>query len=292
MNTEEIIELLKSDPNDLLGSRFANAIEPADEQPELIATIRISNYCSENCERCDDRISNSGLKRYRMATEEIIGSAKQVINHGLKTIELESGLDTYFDADLISHLIYSIKNISNVKVILNIGDRTEQEYLLWKIAGADSVILKSGNSKTEVRLEKLRCLRKHGITTGSVFIPDLSAQFPGNIADEILLIGRSELALLKINLPSVASSVISVDENLKYNFLTLLKILNRNMKIAIPYYLIESGMYQRNRLKLLGINSFLVDYTPSGYLRFNNLRDSVKVKKDIQGLISGQLNAG
>ena len=45
-----------------------------------------------------------------MSADEILESAKTIYSKGIRTIVLQSGEDSFYDTDLISYLIYSIKS--------------------------------------------------------------------------------------------------------------------------------------------------------------------------------------
>ena len=99
----------------------------------LQGIISFSNNCYQNCLFCGLREDNLIIPRYRMTGEEILEAARTIYSKGLRTIILQSGEDSFYDTDLISYLIYSIKRQYDVSITLNLGQRTFNEYKTWKI---------------------------------------------------------------------------------------------------------------------------------------------------------------
>ena len=141
--------------------------------------IDFSNYCSQNCLYCGLREDNFALPRYRMTPDEIIETAQQITNHGIYTIVLQSGEDSFFDTDLIAYIIYSIKQKSNTAITLSLGERGFDEYRTWKIAGADRYLLKHETANSKLysiyhlkqklsdRVAHLKFLKRIGYQIGS-----------------------------------------------------------------------------------------------------------------------------
>lgn len=165
----------------------------------LRGVIEFSNYCEVNCMYCGLRKDNLSLKRYRMTAEEIIDTAKRIIKSGIRTVVLQSGEDNYYDTDMISYIIYSIKQISDVAITLCLGERSFDEYKAWKYAGADRYLLKHESAnpqhyaiyhngeRLQDRIDHLRFLKSLGYQIGSGNIIGLPLQTLDDIADDILL---------------------------------------------------------------------------------------------------------
>lgn len=111
------------------------------EEVHLRAIIEFSNYCSQRCLYCGLRSENKNLVRYRMSLEEIIERAKLIARLGIKTIVLQSGEDPYYTTEMINTLITEIKKL-DVAITLSIGERTFEEYRIWKEFGADRYLMR------------------------------------------------------------------------------------------------------------------------------------------------------
>jgi biotin synthase len=200
---ERIIELFESeDESDycrLIEDAEKLMIEKFDNYVKIIGQINFSNYCEDNCNYCDLREENFSLDRYRSSADDIISKVIHVSNLGLKSIILESGKDTYFDTDIIAYIIYSIKQKADISIILSLGERGFDEYKRWKLAGADSYLLKfetsnpkmfakmHNNMSLDVRLRHLNYLKKIGFRVGSGNIVGLPEQSNEDLANDIFL---------------------------------------------------------------------------------------------------------
>ncbi len=203
LSRHDLIRLLSlEDPEEikmLLFRANEKRLEIFGREVHLRGVIEFSNYCARNCIYCSLREENIIIPRYRMTPDEILESAKTIYSKGIRTIVMQSGEDSFFDTDLISYLIYSIKSRFDVAITLCLGQRNFDEYKIWKIAGADRYILnhESANpdlyslyhkkSKQEDRLSHLKFLKRVGFQVGSGNIVGLPDQTIEDIADDIIL---------------------------------------------------------------------------------------------------------
>lgn len=189
-NEEEMKYLFKLADN--FRSRFMG------DEVYLRGIIEFSNYCSKNCLYCGLRRDNLKLARYRMKPEEIYKSASKATELGCKTIVLQSGEDAFYTAEIMVEIISNIKKL-DVAVTLSIGDRTREDYALFKEAGADRYLLKHETcdahlfaklrpgTSLEKRLERLKWLRDLGYQVGSGNIVGLPGQTLESLAEDIIL---------------------------------------------------------------------------------------------------------
>ncbi len=286
LSRQEIIYLLNlSDQNDL-----QNLYNRADEvrakycgdEVHLRGIIDFSNHCEQNCLYCGLRADNKELKRYRMSPEEIIDTAKQIINSGIFTIVLQSGEDNYYDTDLISYLIYSIKQIADVAITLSLGERGFDEYQKWKIAGADRYLLKheTANPKLysvyhlhqqlEERITHLKYLKKLGYQIGSGNLIGLPMQTIEDIADDILLCKELDLDMAAFG-PFIPSPFTpyrnkkSATVELTLKTMAIARIVLKS--VHIPATTALATIDENGRIKGLkaGANVIMPDFTPSPY---------------------------
>ncbi|MCF8420304.1 MAG: radical SAM protein [Melioribacteraceae bacterium] len=146
LDKKDIISLLSldndSDIEMLLKTASKLKIENFGEKFLNYGILTFSNFCEENCNFCGLREDNFSIERYRLNPEEILQGAKSISNLGIKEIILESGLDTFYDTDVISYLIYSLKQSFDFKITLSLGERGFDEYRSWKFTGADNYLLR------------------------------------------------------------------------------------------------------------------------------------------------------
>ncbi|MFN3921880.1 MAG: [FeFe] hydrogenase H-cluster radical SAM maturase HydE, partial [Caldimicrobium sp.] len=74
---------------------------------------------------------NKNLMRYRMSVSEILERAKLIATLGIKTIVLQSGEDPFYTTEIMNEIITNIKKL-NVAITLSIGERSFEEYRVWK----------------------------------------------------------------------------------------------------------------------------------------------------------------
>jgi biotin synthase len=228
---EEILakeELLKDDITYLLSLAEPEEIQlllnKADQvrqlycgdEVQLRGIIEISNFCSENCLYCGLRKGNKLLPRYRMSVEEVLITATQIINSGIRTIVLQSGEDDQITRDQISYIIEEIKKLGDTAVTLSLGERNFDDYQAWREAGADRYLLKHETAnpvlysvyhtkeKLQERISHLKFLKQIGYQTGSGNIVGLPGQTYSDIADDIFLCKELEVDMASFS-PYVSS---------------------------------------------------------------------------------------
>ncbi len=286
LSREEIIFLLnlsdKEDIQKLYDRADEIRAEYCGDEVHLRGIIDFSNYCEQNCLYCGLRADNSHLQRYRMTPEEIIETAKQIINSGIFTIVLQSGEDNYFDTDLIAYIIYSIKQVADVAITLSLGERDFNEYQTWKIAGADRYLLKHETANPKLysiyhlhqqlneRIAHLKYLKKLGYQVGSGNMIGLPMQTIEDIADDILLCKKLDLDMAAFgpfipspNTPYRNKKPASVELTLKT--MAVARIVLKS--VHIPATTALATLDENGRIKGLkaGANVIMPDFTPFPY---------------------------
>lgn len=201
LSKEEIIFLLAQKYSDL-----DYLIEQANSKRQKIfankihlrAIIEFSSFCRQNCYYCGLRKDNTDLERYQLTPASIINTALKAANLGYKTVVLQSGEDQY-PAEDIAAVIEEIKKKADTAVTLSLGERSFEDYLLWKNAGADRYLLKHETADRrlykkyhpgmsfENRVNCLKYLKEIGYQIGSGVIVGLPGQTAETLADDLLL---------------------------------------------------------------------------------------------------------
>jgi len=145
--------------------------------------IEFSNCCRKNCNYCGIRAGNTYVVRYKMSSDEIVAAAESDLRQGIKTIVLQSGEDLTYTKEILADIIARIKKIDpECAVTLSIGERTEEEYRVFKEAGADRFLMRFETCDRElfkklhpdddfdVRINCLKTLKKLGYEVGSGFM--------------------------------------------------------------------------------------------------------------------------
>jgi len=265
------------------------------EQVHLRGIIEFSNYCAQNCVYCGLREDNFALNRYRMSVDEILVAAKKAYIGGIKTIILQSGEDNFFDTDMISYLIYSIKKQFDVAVTLSTGERGFDEYKAWKIAGADRYLMKheTANRKSysafhskgrlEERINHLKYLKMIGYQIGSGNMIGLPGQKLEDIADDILLCKELDVDMAAFGpfipapfTPLQSQTAGSVDLTLKT--MAVARLVLRDVNIPATTALDSIDVEGREKGLNVGANVVMPDFTPLPY------REYYQIYKNKRGL--------
>jgi len=211
---QDIVFLLKTDDQDIINELYEYADKVKTEYMGNVVHIRaileFSNNCCHNCLYCGIRKANYKIKRYKIEPDEIIKYAIKADSLGFKTLILQSGEDPYYTAEMIENIIRVIKNNTDLKLTLSIGERPESEYRKFKEAGADRFLLKHETSdpvlyrqlhpdmKYSSRIKCLRDLKHLGFETGSGIMVGLPGQTFESIANDILFFEMMNIDMIGI----------------------------------------------------------------------------------------------
>lgn len=127
MNREEILEFLQTTDDSKLEALFAGAREIRNRiQGDKIFAygfVYFTTYCKNNCNFCYYRRSND-IERYRKTHDEIMDTAKALINSGVNLIDLTMGEDPEYikeDFASVADLIKEIKAYHDTPVMISPG---------------------------------------------------------------------------------------------------------------------------------------------------------------------------
>lgn len=141
MNREQILDYLKTTDESKLEALFSSARKiRKDVQGDKIFAygfVYFTTYCKNNCNFCYYRRSNE-IDRYRKTHDEIMATAKALIDSGVNLIDLTMGEDpAYIKEDFASvvDLIKEIKNINETPVMISPGVVSDK--VIDNLAGAD-----------------------------------------------------------------------------------------------------------------------------------------------------------
>ncbi len=286
LTKEEIIFLLSLTDEGEINTLYAKADEVrrayVGDEVHFRGIIDFSNFCEQNCIYCGLREENFSLPRYRMTADEIINTAKVISNAGVYTIVLQSGEDSFYDADMISYIIYSIKQNTNLAVTLSIGERRFDEYRAWKIAGADRYLLKheTVNEKhyyayhnrqhLNERINHLKFLKQIGFQVATGSLIGLPLQTFEDIAGDILLCRDLDADMAAFGpfipvpfTPYKNQKPGSVDLTLKT--IAVSRIVLKDVHIPATTALDSIDLMGREKGLNCGANVVMPDFTPHPY---------------------------
>ena len=199
LNLEEIVALLEDPTPATLLFDAADLVrkENVGDCVHLRALIEFSNICRRDCFYCGLRCENTNVQRYRLKPQEIVKLAQDAWDFGYKTTVMQSGEDPWFTGEILAGIISKVKEIG-LAVTLSGGERSREDYALWKKAGADRYLLRI-ETTDKVLYEKLdpgmswdervRCLhdlRDLGYELGTGSLVGLPGQTTESIARDIL----------------------------------------------------------------------------------------------------------
>ncbi len=229
LNKTEITELLRlKDAAPLYAAADAVRKKYVGDEVYLRGLIEFSNICKQNCLYCGLRRDNKKVKRYRLSAEEIIKLAENAKNYGYKTVVLQSGEDSFYDADKMTYIIKKIKAL-DLALTLSLGEKTFEEYRIYREAGADRYLLRIETTDKslyerldpgmsfENRLCCLKDLKELGYEVGSGIMAGLPGQSEESIAEDILFMKNLPVHMAGIG-PFIAHPDTPLVEEKKNNF--------------------------------------------------------------------------
>ncbi|AGB42495.1 iron-only hydrogenase maturation rSAM protein HydE [Halobacteroides halobius DSM 5150] len=201
LSKSEVITLLEAESDDELEALFESANrmrqEMVSDMVDIRAAIEFSNYCTKNCNYCGLRRDND-VKRYRMTEDEILEGVAEINELGIKTVILQSGEDPWYTTDKIVSIIERIKEEFGMNITLSLGERSYEEYKIFREAGANNYLLKieaanrclfdqiNPDDDYEIRRQHTKWLKELGYITGSGGMIGLPNQTIENLAQDIL----------------------------------------------------------------------------------------------------------
>lgn len=248
----------------------------------LRGLIEFSNFCEAHCNYCGLREDNFSLKRYRMTAEEIIETARTINNVGIKTIVLKSGDDTYYDTDIISYIIYTIKQSSETAVTLALGERGFDEYRAWKISGADRYLMKFETSNSmqysihhpdenlSDRINHIKYLRRLGYEIGTGNLIGLPSQSIDDLVNDLILVKNlgTDLAAFSPFVPAAFTPYQNKQSGnviLSLKTIAIARLYLKKVNILSTNALDSIDPYGREKGLNVGANVVMINFTPQPY---------------------------
>jgi len=237
MNKQEIIDILSdSSKNDwLLNEADRVRKENVGDEIHLRALIEFSNICKRQCYYCGLRSPNKEVERYRLSKEEILASAKKAVDLGYRTVVLQSGEDDNYYADKMCDIIREIKKF-DVALTLSMGEKTFDEYKVYREAGADRYLIRiettdkklyeemHPNASFENRVRCLEDLKILGYEVGTGCLVGLPNQTIESLANDILFFKEINADMIGIG-PFIPHNQTPLKEEKQGDFWLALKVM-------------------------------------------------------------------
>jgi biotin synthase len=257
------------------------------DEVHLRALIEFSNYCMQNCTYCGLRRDNFRITRYRMEHQEIIEQAKKAKIYGYKTVVLQSGEDSYYKIKKMAKIITDIKNL-DLALTLSIGEKTFEEYKVYRNAGADRYLLRiettdeilynklNPGMNLKNRMKCIENIRRLGYEVGSGIMIGLPEQTLESIVKDIIY-----LKSIPVDMAGIGPFIFHPDTPIKKtkgNFfelsLKVMAILRLLMPdINLPATTAMETLNPQGRLIALqsGANVIMPNATKITYRKYYNL---------------------
>lgn len=200
------LEILWRTADDVRGACVGGAVH-------LRGLVEISSYCGRSCGYCGLRAQNRSLDRYRLSAEEVLACAREAHALGYGTVVMQSGEDYGIEASWLADIVREVKRTTPLAVTLSLGERDDEELLLWKEAGADRYLLRFETSDPELydlihpaplgrpgrsRVEILQALRQMGYEVGSGVMVGIPGQTYETLADDLELFRELDLDMIGV----------------------------------------------------------------------------------------------
>ncbi len=248
----------------------------------LRGLVEFSSFCRNTCHYCGLHAGNTGITRYRMSRPEILESVAGIASQKIRTVVLQSGEDAGLDPQWLAEVVREVKERYGIAVTLSVGERPQEDYELWRKAGADRYLLKIESSDKDLydslhggrRLEtRLRCLfdlTVLGYQVGCGIMVGLPGQSLRHIAADILFFAESRFDMIGIGpfiphpeTPLGSREAGSVPLTLKTVALT--RIVTKHTHMPATTALGSMGRDYRIEGLAAGANVLMPNFTPAWY---------------------------
>ena len=216
MDQTEILDWLRETNEERLGELYRLADEVrrrnVGDAVHLRGLIEFSNHCVRQCAYCGLRAGNRKLRRYRMTADEMLECAHRAVAFGYGTVVLQSGEDPGIETEWMAQVIRRIKAETPLAVTLSLGERSQEDFQVWRRAGADRYLLRFETSnralyerihpslpgKQSDRFALLRGLRELGYEAGSGVMIGIPGQTYEDLARDIERFSRLDLDMIGV----------------------------------------------------------------------------------------------
>jgi biotin synthase len=287
MKTSEIIDYLKS--ND--AATVEALIAEADRVRKLYmgdgillrGIVEFSSFCKNTCAYCGLNKTNTRLERFRLTKEQILESVGRIAAARIKTVVLQSGEDDEISAGWLKDVIETIKCRFDMAITLSVGERSRDDYQLWKDAGADRYLLKIETTNPQLYADlhpamdfnnRIRCLddlRSCGYQVGCGAIIGLKNQTIEDIAGDISFFAENNFDMIGIG-PFIphAATVLGAEQRgsveMTIKAVALTRMVTRTAHLPATTALGSVGKkdFRVDALKA-GANVLMPNFTPIEY---------------------------
>lgn len=261
--------------------------------------IEFSNVCAKNCLYCGIRRGNKNVKRYHIGKEDLKKIIMDAHNDNFKTIVLQSGEVDVYDND-ITEVIEYVKSKCDIAITLSMGEKSREQYIEWKNAGADRYLLRIETTNRKLfenlhpdddfdnRLKSLMTLKELGYEVGTGVMIGLPKQTEEDLASDILFFKENDFDMLGVG-PFIPHNetplrdIKSVNMSMVLNFLSAMRLVTYDTNIPATTSMATLDKEGREKALNAGANVIMPNYTPQKYRESYKLYDNkICTKEDAE----------
>ncbi len=238
LTREEIATILKNNSDNSYLFKTADEVRHAfvGDCVHLRGLIEFSNVCKQNCKYCGLRKDNTEIERYGMNEDGIFEIAKEAVKIGYKTLVLQSGESEAYSTEKMTSIIKKLKTL-DIAITLSIGEKTAEEYLAMKQAGADRFLLRIETTDYKLyeqmhpemsltnRKACLRYIKKCGYETGTGNLVGLPNQTDEILAEDILFFKELDADMVGLG-PFIPNPSTPMKDEPVGSFIKALKVMS------------------------------------------------------------------
>jgi biotin synthase len=254
------------------------------DEVHLRAIVEFSNNCSCNCLYCGLRRDNAQASRYRMSDDGIVEAAVRIDAGPCRTVVLQSGEDPAYTGKRLCGIVRAVREKTSLAVTLSVGQRTYEDYLAFREAGASRYLLRHETASPSLyealcpgrRLEeRIRCagwLKELGYETGMGCMVGLPGQGAGDLADDVLLMKALDADMIGIGpfIPHDSTPLAghpAGDAAMVLKMIAVVRLVTRDTNIPATTALGVLDPAARKKAFLAGANVFMPVFTPDACAR-------------------------
>lgn len=275
----------------------------------LRGIVEFSNRCSNSCHYCGLAARNAGIGRYTMGIDEVLGAVGVLSSRKIRTVVLQSGEDDGLDPLWLARLVGEIKGKFGLAVTLSVGEKSRDDYKLWREAGADRYLLKIETTDPQIYraahdgrslATRLRCLDDLvdlGYQTGSGLLIGMRGQTIRSIAGDIVYLWEKGFDMIGIGpfIPhegTVFASDPAGDVGLALRAMAITRLVARDAHMPATEALgsAPGRDYRADGLKA-GANVLMPNFTPAAYRRLYEIYPGRRCVADTPGACVSCLGA-
>jgi len=266
------------------------------EEIHLRGLLEISNICERSCWYCGISKTNRKIGRYRMTEDEIMTCIHQAVAYGYGTMVMQAGEDYGIKRDWMADIIRRIKGETALAVTLSLGERSDEDFMAWREAGADRYLLRFETSNTRLydrihpplgtrqsdRFAMLHTLKKLGYEVGSGVMIGIPGQTYEDLAQDIVLFREMDLDMIGVgpyishpetmlgqtaeDFPGPVADQVPNTELMTYKVIALTRIVCPEANIPSTTALATLNLAEGRELGLTrGANIVMPNLTPQKY---------------------------